>query len=69
MAKDAAGNEYTKEIKDFLVTTNMFVRWYNNTPIFIGSIAGVGTLSVALTAYFMFFRKKKIVDENLDVEL
>ena len=69
LAKDAAGNEYTKEIKDFLVTTNMFVRWYNNTPIFIGSIAGVGTLSVALTAYFMFFRKKKIVDENLDVEL
>ena len=68
LAIDAAGNEYTKEIKDFLVTTNMFVRWYNNTPLFIGSIAGVGTLSVAVTAYFIFFRKKKTVDENPEVE-
>ena len=36
---DAAGNEQTEEITNFYVTTNLFVRYYNNKPLFFGSIA------------------------------
>ena len=38
---DAAGNEQTEEITNFYVTTNLFVRYYNNKPLFFGSIAAV----------------------------
>lgn len=44
---DAAGNEQTEEITNFYVTTNLFVRYYNNKPLFFGSIAAV---AIALAA-------------------
>lgn len=46
VAFDAAGNESTLEITDFLVTTSLFYRWYNNTPLFIGSLAAAAGLVV-----------------------
>ena len=40
IAIDAAGNRTSYIISDVLVTTNAFIRWYNNAPLFIGSILG-----------------------------
>ena len=48
-----------KVMSDFLVSTNIFVRWYNNTPLFIGSIIGVVVLAVAIIAFLVFGKKKK----------
>lgn len=59
VAVDAAGNEFTLDITDFLVTTNLFYRWYNNTPLFVGSLVGVGVIAIALAAFVIFSRKKK----------
>ncbi len=59
VAVDAAGNEYPVEIEDILVSTNIFVRWYNNTPLFIGSIIGVVLLGLGITAFILFGKKKK----------
>ncbi len=59
IADDAAGNSYTLAINDVLVSTNLFVRWFNNTPLFIGSIAGITILGLAIAIYFLFGRKKK----------
>jgi len=59
VAVDAAGNEEPIEIKDFLVNANIFVRWYNNTPLFIGSIVGVILIIVAVVGFILFGKKKK----------
>lgn len=64
VAVDAAGNEYKLQVDDFLVSTNIFVRWYNNTPLFIGSIIGVVVLAVAITAFILFGKKKKKDEEK-----
>lgn len=58
VAVDAAGNEYPIEVKNFLVNTNLFVRWFNNTPLFIGSLAGVVLLILVLTSLALFGKKK-----------
>lgn len=48
VATDAAGNTLQTLIEKFYVTTNLFVRYFNNKPLFFGSIAvvaaGVGLL-------------------------
>ena len=59
VAVDAAGNEQPIEVNDFLVNTNIFVRWYNNTPLFVGSIIGVVVLALGITIFLVFFKKKK----------
>lgn len=59
VAVDAAGNEYRLKVENFLVSTNVFVRWYNNTPLFIGSIIGVVVIAVGVTAFALFGKKKK----------
>ncbi|WP_026907201.1 InlB B-repeat-containing protein [Paucisalibacillus globulus] len=67
-ATDAAGNELTAEVKDFLVTTNLLVRWYNNKPLFIGSLGGVGVVGVALAAFFLYRKKDNGVSEEVELE-
>ena len=59
---DAAGNTEEIIVEDFVVSTNFFVRWYNNTPAFIGSIVGA-TLLVALIIFLVVFKKKKKEEE------
>lgn len=56
---DAAGNEKSEEITNFFVTTDVFVRYYNNKPLFFGSIAG-GTLIAALgVVMVLWIRRRK----------
>jgi len=59
VAIDAAGNEEPVEITDFLVNANIFVRWFNNTPLFVGSIIGVVVLALGITGFAVFGKKKK----------
>ena len=59
VAVDAAGNEEPVEITEFLVNANIFVRWYNNTPLFVGSIIGVVVLALGVTGFMVFGKKKK----------
>lgn len=59
-ATDSAGNKAQMKISNFLVSSNAFVRWYNNTPLFIGTIIGAVVLIAAIVMLFVFFRKKKL---------
>lgn len=60
VAIDSAGNEEVVYVEDFLVTTNLFVRWYNNTPLFIGSVVLLLAVLVVLCwqLYLLFFKKR-----------
>jgi hypothetical protein len=62
VAVDAAGNELINEVDDILVSTNPIVRWYNNTPLFAGSIGGIGALGLSIAAYFVFRNQRKQED-------
>lgn len=55
---DAAGNEQTEEITNFYVTTNLFVRYYNNKPLFFGSIAAVVVIAGVVVALAAGKKKK-----------
>ena len=54
-SKDAAGNHAESKAVSFLITPNIFVQWYTNKPIFIGSI-----LVMAGAVGFIFFRRRKL---------
>lgn len=58
VAVDAAGNEHTLSVENFLVSTNLFVRWFNNTPLFIGSIVGV-VLLCAVIIFLVIYKRRK----------
>lgn len=58
VATDTAGNEQSVTVSDFLVSTNLFVRWYNNLPLFIGTLVVTGTLFV-LAVVLLAIRKRK----------
>lgn len=56
---DKAGNtSEILEVSDFWVTTNLLVRYYNNKPLFFGSIAGVVVLA-GLAVFFVVWRRRK----------
>lgn len=67
-AIDAAGNgekisntelpANAAEVEDFYVTTNLWVRYYTNKPLFFGSIAGVIVLA-GLIVFLVVYKKKK----------
>lgn len=58
VAVDAAGNEQVQEITEFYVTTNSWVVFYNNKPLFFGSITGV-VLVIGLIVFLVVYKKKK----------
>lgn len=62
-AKDLAGN--TSEIysvEELTISTNIFVRWYANTPLFWGSIAAV-VLLTAVIVIIIILKKKNDKDK------
>lgn len=56
---DAAENETSEEFTDFFVTTNLWVRYYNNKPLFFGSIGGVILLVAFIVVIIVLKRRKK----------
>lgn len=40
VATDAAGNQFTQEVSGIVVTTNAFVRMFNNVGVVVGVVAG-----------------------------
>ncbi len=59
LCTDAAGNTFEEEISNFYVTTNMWVRYYTNTPLVVGSILGAAALIGIVAALVIKTRKKK----------
>jgi hypothetical protein len=62
VAVDAAGNKYVKTVNDILVSKNLIVRLYNNTPLFMGSIGGVG--AAGALAIYLVVRNMRKEDEE-----
>lgn len=60
VAMDAAGNTQEILIENFLVSSNPLVRWYNNTPLFIGSLAGTVVVIGAIILLVFLGKKKKV---------
>lgn len=57
VATDGAGNESVTEIKNVLVSTNMFARFLNNTGAVVGT--SVGVLGVLGAILLILLRKRK----------
>ena len=58
-AIDAAGNLADSAVNDILITTNAFVLWFHNTPLFVGTLIGATLLLGAfITGVFLIRRKK-----------
>jgi hypothetical protein len=60
VAYDAAGNMANYVINKVLVTTNIMARWYNNKPLFVGSIAGTAGAGGAGAGATFLFRRRRI---------
>ena len=60
VATDAAGNKHEVEVSNFYVTTNLFVRYYTNTPLFVGSIVALLAI-IALVIFIVVMKKRKYV--------
>lgn len=59
IARDSAGNEHREEFSEVLVTTNAFVRWYSNTPLFVGSIIVVLALIAGAVIFIAAAARRK----------
>lgn len=59
VATDAAGNTAEAEITRVLLTSNLFVQFYSNTPLLVGTIAGVVVIAGGLLWFFLIFKRKK----------
>ena len=58
-AIDMAGNTAFEDILDFYLTSNLWVRYYNNKGLFFGSIGGVGGLAALLAVLLVLKRRKQ----------
>ena len=59
-AYDAAGNKSELQVNDIIVTTSALVLWFNNTPLFIGSIlVGVALIAGIIIFISALSRRKK----------
>lgn len=56
--EDIAGNHVETGVEGFLITTNLFVLWFSNTPLFIASIA-VFLLAVVSIVLLVIKKKNK----------
>lgn len=55
---DEAGNQNPITISNFLVNSNVFVQYYQNKPLFYGSVGGITLIAILVTAFFIYKRKK-----------
>lgn len=58
---DKAGNKSIKEVNNFTVSSNIFVRWYMNKPLFIGSLA---IICFVISIIVLMYLKRNKVTEN-----
>ncbi len=58
VCRDAAGNEAVQEITGFYVTTNLWVRYFNNKPLFFGSILALAAV-LGFIVFIVVKRRKK----------
>ncbi|CDC92111.1 putative uncharacterized protein [Firmicutes bacterium CAG:227] len=61
VAVDMADNEANSDNHNILITTNLFIQYINNKPLFIGSIIAL-VLIAGGAIYFFVFRRKKSED-------
>lgn len=61
VAVDMADNEASSDNHNILITTNLFIQYINNKPLFIGSIIAL-VLIAGGAIYFFVFRRKKSED-------
>ncbi|MDE7222770.1 MAG: Ig-like domain repeat protein [Acetatifactor sp.] len=59
VARDAAGNEAQTDAISFLISSNAFIRWFYNKPLFFGSIAAVAALAGGVILISFGKRRKK----------
>lgn len=59
---DAAGNTIEEEIDNFFVTTNLWVRFVNNRPVFAGTLATL--LSGFAIFFFILWKRRKKEEEE-----
>lgn len=57
---DAAGNEYVEKVTEFYVTTDLLVRYYNNKPLFYGSLTGLVVVVIAVAVVISRKRHVKV---------
>ncbi len=50
VASDMAGNTLRQQVGGFYVTTNLYIRWLNNRPLFAGTIAAAVILVCGISA-------------------
>ncbi|MDR0594292.1 MAG: hypothetical protein LBG60_13800 [Bifidobacteriaceae bacterium] len=58
-AVDKSGRESTREIGDVLVTSNKFALWFNNKPLFFGTVIGGAVAVFGLLWLFFWFRRRR----------
>ncbi len=58
-AVDAAGNRTNYVISGVLVTTNVIARWYNNKPLFAGTLVGAAVAGGGGTAVVILWRRRR----------
>lgn len=59
VAVDLAGNEGASDDREVLITSNLFIQYINNTPLFVGSIIGVIVIAGGLIWFFLIFKRRK----------
>lgn len=59
VAKDLASNRNSHVVSDVLVTTNLFVRWYNNKPLVAGTVASATVVSGGGIGVGAFLRRRR----------
>lgn len=59
LATDMAGNTTEHIVSKILVNTNLFVRWYNNKPLFIGSLLTLFALCGGGLVALILYRRRK----------
>lgn len=64
IAVDASGREQVIKLDRITVSTNYFILWYRNTPLFVGTLIGLAALIAGFFLLILAKKKKKEEEEN-----